>query len=136
MQWHPGWVPTSKEEFDHQHDNVISQDTWIIDGFASWSSIERRFAAADTIIFVDYAIWIHYWWSIKRQFLSLFRPRPDFVPGCPMLPMTGKLIKMIWQIHKKYRPQLIKLVNSYQDSTGIYHIHSPSELSQLIKQYC
>ena len=72
LQWNPGWIPTSKEEFDRQHENLISQDTWILDGFASWSSIEKRFAAADTIILVDHAIWVHYWWAIKRQFMCFF----------------------------------------------------------------
>jgi hypothetical protein len=68
--------------------------------------------------------------------MCLFRPRPDFVEGCPMLPMTGKLLKMIWQIHQQYRPKLIELINSYQDTKWIYHITSPSELSQLIDKYC
>jgi adenylate kinase family enzyme len=136
FQWNSGWIATPKEEFERKHDHLIAKDIWIIDGFASWSSIEKRCAAADTIIFVDHAIWIHYWWAIKRQFMCLFRPRPDFIEGCPMLPMTGKLLKMIWQIHQQYRPKLIELINSYQDSKWIYHITSPSELSQLIDKYC
>ena len=136
LQWNPGWIPTPKAEFDRQHDELIAQDTWIIDGFASWESIERRFAAADTIILVDHPLLIHYWWAIKRQFECLFRPRPDFVEGCPMLPMTVKLLKMIWQIHIELKPKLIELVDSYRDRKWIYHIKSPQELSQLIQVHC
>lgn len=29
--------------------------------------MEARFAAADTIIFVDLPLYVHYWWTIKRQ---------------------------------------------------------------------
>ncbi len=136
LQWNPGWIATPKAEFDRQHDNLIAQDVWIIDGFASWESIERRCAAADTIILVDHALWLHYWWAAKRQFMCLFRPRPDFVEGCPMLPMTGKLFKMIWQIHTQLKPKLIELVDSYQNTKWVYHIQSPRELRQLIEEHC
>ena len=67
LQWNSGWIPTPKEEFERRHNELIARDTWIIDGLASWESIEKRCAAADTIILVDYLLWIHYWWAIKRQ---------------------------------------------------------------------
>lgn len=136
LQWNRGWIPTPKAEFDRLHDELIKKNVWIIDGVASWESIERRCAAADTIIFVDLPLRIHYWWAIKRQLACLFRPRPDFVPGCPMLPMTGKLLRMIWQIHRHLRPRLIELVNSYRETKWVYRVESPTELRELIQEYC
>ena len=135
LQWKPGWIPIPKEEFECLHDELIVKDAWIIDGVATWESIERRCAAADTIILVDLPLWIHYWWAIKRQFMCLFRPRPDFVEGCPMLPMTGKLLRMIWQIHQHLRPKLTELVNSYRETKWIYHIQSPIALRELIEKH-
>ncbi len=135
-QWKPGWTPTPQEEFDRRHDELLRRDRWIIDGFASWRSIERRFEAADTIILVDHSLWVHYWWAIKRQFMCLFRPRPDFVVGCPMLPRTGKLLRMIWYIHRRLRPQLIGLVKKYRNEKWVYHIKSPRELREFIVLHC
>ena len=136
LQWNRGWIPTPKSEFERLHDELIAKDVWIVDGVASWESIKRRCATADTIILVDHPLWIHYWWAIKRQFMCLFRPRPDFVEGCPMLPMTGKLLKMIYQIHKHLRPKLIELVNSYRETKWVYHVRSPKALRELIKEHC
>ena len=136
LQWNRGWIPTPKKEFERLHDELIAKNAWIIDGFANWESIEKRCAAADTIILIDHPLRIHYWWAIKRQFMCLFSPRPDFVPGCPMLPMTGKLLKMIWQIHKQLRPKLIDLVSSYRETKWVYHVRSPAELKQLIQEHC
>lgn len=136
LQWNSGWIPTPKAEFDRRHDELISQDIWIIDGFAGWESIARRCAAADTIILVDHSLWIHYWWATKRQLMCLFRPRPDFVEGCPMLPMTGKLFKMIWTIHTQIRPKLIELVDSYRETKWVYHLKSLREMEQLINEHC
>lgn len=136
LQWNPGWVPTPKDEFDRRHDALMDKECWIIDGFASWESIERRFEAADTIILVNHPLRIHYWWALKRQFTCLFRPRPDFVDGCPMLPMTGKLLRMIWNIHTQLMPKLNELVNAYQDTKWVYRIQSPVELKQFLSVHC
>lgn len=66
LQWNSGWIPTPKAEFDRRHDELISQNIWIIDGFADWESIERRCAAADTIILVDLPLWIHLLFAKRR----------------------------------------------------------------------
>lgn len=136
LQWNPGWVPTPVEQFNKLHDEILLKPKWIIDGFATMESIEKRCIAATTIIFIDLPVLIHLWWTLKRQFLCLFRPRPDFVDGCPMIPMTGKLIKMIMTIDKLIKPKLQQLINKYENSKDIYHIKSPKELNLFTKKYC
>ena len=136
LQWNPGWVATPDDEFDRRHDEILETENWIIDGVASWESIERRFAAADTIVFVDLPLWLHYWWALKRQFACLFRPRPDFVPDCPMLPMTGKLIRMIFRIHREMRPKLADLVASVADDKFVYHLRCRRDIRRLVKAHC
>ena len=104
LQWNPGWILTPKEEFDSKHDQLLKNERWIIDGVATLESLEKRLGEADTIIFVDFALWRHYWWSVKRQFMCLFRSQPNFIPRCPMLPKTFELVKMIWRINCNCRP--------------------------------
>ena len=136
VQWKPGWVPTPIEDVASWHEKVIAQDKWIIDGWGSEQILQKRFDAADTIVLIDHPLWVHYWWSAKRQFQSLFRPRQDGPEGCPMLPMTWPLIKMIWHIHKHYLPELRSQFLAYQDSKNIFHIRSPRELHQFVTNYC
>jgi adenylate kinase family enzyme len=136
LQWNPGWKPTPEEQFYKAHDAIVETPKWIIDGLASWKSVETRFAAATTIVFVDHPLWVHLWWALKRQVYCIFRPRPDFVEGCPMLPMTGRLFRMILDIHKYLRPKLLDLVQSYADRKEIFHIKSPKELRLFELQYC
>jgi len=125
LQWNPGWVPTPVEQFK-----------WIIDGFATMESVEKRCKAATTIIFIDHPVLIHLWWALKRQFLCLFRPRPDFVDGCPMIPMTGKLLKMILDIDKFLKPKIKDILKQYENSKEMYHIKSPIELNRFTNRYC
>lgn len=136
LQWNPGWVPTPVEQFNKLHDEILIKPKWIIDGFATMESIEKRCKAATTIIFIDHPVLIHLWWALKRQFLCLFRPRPDFVEGCPMIPMTGKLIKMILAIDKLLKPKILNILRQYEKNKEIYHIKSPKELNKFTKRYC
>ena len=136
LQWKPGWIPTSTEEFHEKHTAILAQERWIIDGWGPPEEIAARFQAADTIIFVDHPLLIHYWWTLKRQVKCLFRPRPDGPEGCPMLPMTWKLLRMIWGIHHQGRPYILQLVHGLQGSKRIIHIRSPRALQAFASTYC
>jgi len=136
LQWRPGWVPAPREEFARQHAGLVEQDRWIIDGWGPWEAIPARFERADTIIVVDHRLPVHYWWAIKRQVRCIFRPRPDGPPGCPMLPMTWPLLKMIWTIHHVSRPRLLELVDTFRDRKRVVHLRSPRELRHFVREHC
>jgi adenylate kinase family enzyme len=129
IQWRPNWVLTPEPEFTQAHEALLSRERWLIDGYGSWSSVERRISVADTIIFVDHSIWVHYWWATKRQIKSLFHGRPDGPEGCPMFPVTIRLFKMMWWLHWEKRLKLIAAIEARRGKARIIHIRSPSELA-------
>jgi adenylate kinase family enzyme len=129
IQWKPNWVLTAEPEYADAHEALVVRERWLIDGYGSWSSVERRLSAADTIIFVDHPIWIHYWWATKRQIKSLFFGRPDGPIGCPMFPVTIRLYKMMWRLHRDWRPKLIAAIEARRGAARIVHIRSPKELA-------
>ncbi len=135
MQWRPGWVAVPEEEVKRQHDHALASPAWIIDGWGGWELITTRFAAADTIIFVDHPLYVHYWWAFKRQVKCLFGPRPDGPAGCPMLPMTWTLVKMMWMLHRHARPRLMQLIDSFRTQKQVFHIQAPREMRQFLAVY-
>jgi adenylate kinase family enzyme len=66
MLWRAGWKPAPPEEFSAMHAAVLEQRAWIIDGFGPWPEVRQRLDFADTIVFVDHPLWVHYWWATKR----------------------------------------------------------------------
>lgn len=136
LQWRPGWQPVSKAEFEAIHSSLLTRETWIIDGFGPWEEIEKRFDRADTIIFVDHSLWRHYWWATKRQIASIFHGRADGPEGCPMLPVTFRLYRMMWQVHYEMRPRLLDAINARLPGRQIFHIRSPRELASFVERYC
>lgn len=136
IQWNPGWVQTPETEFRRKHNELIEREEWILDGVASWDSIVHRIERCDTIVYVDLPLWNHYWWAGKRQFLCLFRPRPNFVPDCPMLPMTWALVKLMWWFHKTLRPKLKELINLQRDDKYLYVLRSQKEVNNFLHEFC
>lgn len=134
LQWRPGWQPTPTAEFSAAHTALLAESRWIIEGWGDFAAIESRFASADTLVLVDYPLWRHYAWALKRQFMCLFRPRPDGPPGCPMLPMTWPLLKMIWSVHHGAMPRLRTLVEAHRDQKKIFHIRTLSDLRPLVHE--
>src|SRR5580704_17126734 len=60
IQFGPGLTRTPEPELTKIHEEVVDQERWIIDGFGPWPAMERRFALADTVIFIDFPIWVHF----------------------------------------------------------------------------
>ena len=136
LQWRPGWQPVPDDAFAEAHRAIIAGERWIVDGFGPLEAIRERFDRADTIVFVDLPLWRHYFWALKRQALCLIRPRPDGPPGCPMLPVTGRLLRMMWWIHREVRPRLIEEIERRRSSHRVIEIRSLSDLRDFSRRHC
>lgn len=130
IQWRPNWVPTPESEFGKCHEAILSKPRWLIDGYGSWPSVERRLEAADTIILVDLPIRVHFWWATKRQIASLFFGREDGPEGCPMFPVTLRLFRTMWRLHRETRPKLLAAIEARRSLARIIHLRSPRDLAE------
>lgn len=133
IQWRPNWVRTPEPEFRAAHDRLITQERWLIDGYGPWHSVEARLDACDTVIFVDHPFRTHLWWATKRQVKSLFVGRPDGPEGCPMWPVTLRLFRMMWWLHKEMRPKLVAAIDRRRERLRVIHIDSPSALNVFVQ---
>jgi len=133
VQWRPGWRSVSEEEVSKALDASASGHRWIIDGWGPWPTIERRFAASDTIILVDHPVWIHFWWAAERQIAcARGEGRPDGPEGCDMLDVTPRLFKMIWDIDQSLMPRLRHLISTVESERTVHRITSPEALNAFI----
>jgi len=134
LQWRPGWTRTPANEIQIMHSEWLAQPKWIIDGWGSPEILARRFETADIIILVDFPIAIHYWWAIKRQLKAVLHVNRGWPPeGCEALPVTWRLLKLMWKIHKEMLPELVELIHQYAQDTCIVHFKSPQEMKQFMK---
>lgn len=134
--WKPGWQALSPAEFDAVHEELIRKDEWIIEGVGYDETLEARFDAADTIVFLDFPLLRHYWWAAKRQIRCVFKQREDWVEGCPMLPKTAYIARIIRAIHRETRPKILSLLDKVRSEKAVFHIRSMSELKNFTDEYC
>ena len=132
IQWAPGWERVPEDVVAERIGEVMSRDRWIIDGWGPWPSVEERMGLADTLIFVDLPLWMHFWLAAERQIsVAQGRPRDDPVEGCDDLAITRRLFETIWHVDQILRPQLLELVDRYASGRDYHHVTTLEQLEQL-----
>ena len=134
IQYQSGWRRTPDEECDMKLAAIAGKSRWIIDGFGNDKIIESRVKIADTVLFVDFPIWRHYWWALKRQLASRKGQRKELPGNCEefTIEYTKKLIKVMWLVHREYTPWFRSLVDTKRKTGNAIVLGSPNEIAGFI----
>ena len=133
FQWASDWTAKSAADYDEAHDSVLTGKRWLLDGFGTWPSIERRFAAADTIILVDLPLWVHFWLAAERQ-IDWHQNRGAGKPGGHVRPPPTKdLFEMIWRIDRDELGRLRAMVDAAQGAhRQVFRLKALEELESFV----
>ncbi|WII71714.1 hypothetical protein QJS83_14690 [Bdellovibrio sp. 22V] len=115
---------------------VEEQERWIIDGYGPLDIIEKRFAKADRILFIDFPLWRHYWWCTKRQIKNLWSRREELPPGCDEVSLehTLKLYRTLWRVHKQMRPELLRIFSREHLKGKVQYVRTLKEWKRIAKE--
>src|SRR5438552_15983300 len=65
--WRSGLVPIPRAEWTHLQEQLVQQDSWILDGdLGPHDVVEVRLRAADTIVLLDFALFRCTWRALRR----------------------------------------------------------------------
>ena len=129
IQWRPGWVQADEDVVTRKLDEVTATERWIVDGWGPWPSIERRLARADTIIFVDLPLWMHFWLAAERQISAAQgENRSDPLEGCDQLAVTRRLFELIWKVDQDLKQRLQAMLERRPVTVTYYHVTTLAEL--------
>ncbi|NIK79694.1 adenylate kinase family enzyme [Paenibacillus castaneae] len=103
--WKPGWISTPKNEQRDVQEELVSHDSWIIDGNYG-GTIDIRFQAADTIIFIDLSRWICIIRVLKRRFQYRNKTRTDMAEGCEER-ISLEFLKWVWEYPEKQKTKIL-----------------------------
>ena len=135
LQFLPGMKMRPLPETRKSLLTVTAQDKWLIDGYGPLDLIEKRFQAADRVVFIDFPIWRHYLWLTKRQIANLWSRRPELPQDCHELTWehTLKLYKTLWQIHSKMRPELLRIFSRETYREKMIFVRTVQEWREIFK---
>ena len=80
--WQPGWIEMDKATWKARMRDLVTADRWIIDGNYG-ASLDIRIKRADTIILLDFPVWLCLARVVRRVRETRGRVRPDMAEGCP-----------------------------------------------------
>lgn len=128
--WRPNWVETPKDEWEKTVENLLKKDSWIMDGSFS-GTLEMRFAACDTVIFLDLPRTVCVRQAFTRFLFYKGNSRPDMAEGCDEK-FDMKFYKWIWDFPKRTKPKVEALIKQFQDTKKIIRLTSKEEIENFL----
>lgn len=130
--WKPGWVCISRKELKEKIRNLMELDSWIIDGNYG-STMEMRIKKADTIIFLDFPLWLCLWGIIKRRFMYAKKIRPDITEGCNEK-LDFEFIIWVLTFPFKKRRDIHEKIKKYSRGKKVFIFKTRREVDEFINK--
>lgn len=131
--WHSGWIETPKPDWLKTVEEMLKGDAWIMDGNYS-GTLDIRFQACDTVIFLDMARTFCLWRVVKRALMYRNKSRPDMAEGCPER-LTLEFILWIWNYPRRTRPKIVRMLESSHGEKRIVWLQSQREVERFLAMH-
>jgi len=122
----------NRETFDEVHKNILSSDSWIIDGFGPIESFNKRLDVADTLIYIDLPYVISYWLVTKRLLKGMIIKPEGWPDGSSIIKGTLASYKVLKLCPKFWNDGFMKKLEKISANKSLYVIRSISELNSFI----
>ena len=130
LYWQPNWVATPQDEWREKQQQFVQQESWIIDGNYT-STLDLRFAVADTIIFLDFPRFLCLYRAVKRRIQFAGKTRPDMAEGCPER-IDREFFLWIWNYPNNGRVRVLKKIEQYRENRQVIILRSPRKVQQFL----
>ncbi len=135
----PSGEEVGRECYLQTHENIISSDEWIIEGFAPMNSLDsfyRRLEAADTLIYIDLPYFVTYWLVTKRFLKGLLMKPEGWPEGSSIFKGTLKTFKVLKLCPRFWNDEFLQKMEKQSSSKNLYVIRSISELNGFVEKMC
>jgi adenylate kinase family enzyme len=128
--WQPGWTEPAKDDWLRTVSELVSRDSWIMDGNYS-GTLELRLNHCDTIVFLDMPRLLCLWRVVKRRLRYRNRSRPDMAEGCHEQ-INGEFIHWIWNYPRRSRPKVVRLLKEHSEGKRVVWLRSKAEVEKFL----
>ncbi|MCP1495110.1 adenylate kinase family enzyme [Peribacillus frigoritolerans] len=130
--WKPNWVGVPKEEQRKVQNKLVKKEEWIFDGNYG-GTMDIRFNAADTIIFLDIPRIICVYRAFKRILQYHNGTRPDMGEGCEER-FSFEFFKWIGEYPRTKRPEILEKLDQHSKDKEIIILNSPKEIKHFLEK--
>ena len=122
-----------RKTYDREHEDILSSDSWIIDGFDLIEPFKKRLDVADTLIYIDLPFIVSYWLVTKRLLKGLFVKPEGWPDGSSILKGTLESYKVLKLCPKFWNDDFLKKLEEISTNKSVYVIRSISELNSFVE---
>lgn len=131
IMWRPGWNYIGDEATHAKLKEISLQNTWIIEGYITKAARAELFAAADTILYLDYSGHLSAWRYVKRWWTHRKQPRQE-LPGSPEK-FSYKFLKLVYT--KGETQSLEKYFSEAKVEGKMIRFDSPKEANIFLQKF-
>ena len=92
-----------------------------------------RLNEADSLVFIDLPLYVHFWWVTKRLITGSFKPPEGWPEKSPILKSSIKSYRVLWLCHKRLTPRYRQYIEQAQNTKRVYHIRSTEQIAQFFE---
>jgi adenylate kinase family enzyme len=133
MKYLPGGIEVSQADYSQTHAKILAADRWIIDGFGCIETIWLRLDEADSLVFVDLPLYVHFWLVTKRLITGSFKLPEGWPENSPILRSSISSYRVLWLCHKRLTPRYREYIDRAQTTKRVYHLRSTEQISQFLQ---
>ncbi|CAN1212249.1 Barwin domain-containing protein [Tumidithrix helvetica PCC 7403] len=133
IQYQSGGAEVPYEDYKHAHQKILDTERWIIDGFGSMETLWLRLNEADSLVFVDLPLYVHFWWVTKRLLSGYFKPPEGWPEKSPILKSSMNSYRVLWLCYKRLTPKYREYIEQARSTKSVYHIRSTDQISQFFE---
>ena len=130
--WRSGWTKPSEDEWVQTVNQLVSGDSWILDGNFG-GTLELRLKHCDTVVFLDMSRLLCLWRILKRRLSYRNRSRPDMAEGCHEK-LDLDLILWVWNYSRKSKPKVVKLLREQCNGKQVIWLRSRREVENFLSR--
>jgi len=133
IEYLDGGEKASEEQYLAKYNNILNNESWIIEGFGTIETFRERLKIADTLIYIDLPMRIHYWRVMKRFLLSPFVKPEGWPDNSPMIRSTYNSYVHLFKVAPKFwNSSFLTRLENMSEEKKIYHLTSAKEFNKCI----
>ncbi len=135
IAYHANGDRVDRDTYEKKHDELLSLDTWIIDGLGPLNSFYKRLNMADTLVYVDLPYWVSYWLVTKRCLKGFFVKPEGWPEGSSVMKGTLRGYQYLRLSPKFWNNEFSEKLETLAEGKTLFVIQSVSELNNFMKNH-
>ncbi len=134
----PSGEEVDRQSYNRDHENILSSEEWIIEGFGPINSLEsfnRRIEEADTLIYIELPYSVTYWLVTKRLLKGLFVKPEGWPDGVSVVKGTLQSYRVLKLCPKFWNDSFMEKLENISANKSLHVVRSVSELSSFVDKY-